>query len=102
MIGRTDDAGHSRSVDIDFDATTEDAGRHRAGRGPRDIALRTPSRAGRDNGYGPTLRAHSGFDAAMHRRNLNPVTIWCAETPAAGRVATADLLGDHPELTAIV
>ncbi len=102
MIGRTDDAGDSRSVDIDFDATTEDAVRHLVELGHRNIALLNHSAASRDNGYGPTLRAHSGFDKAMRRRGLDPVTIWCAETPAAGRVAAAELLQDHPALTAIV
>jgi DNA-binding LacI/PurR family transcriptional regulator len=102
MIGRADDSGDSRCVDIDFDATTEMAVDHLTGLGHRRIALLNHSAASRDNGYGPTLRAQQGFEAALARRGLTGEVVWCAESPAAGRRAAADLIGRTPDLTAIV
>jgi DNA-binding LacI/PurR family transcriptional regulator len=102
MIGRADDSDDSRCVDIDFDATTEDAVAHLASLGHRNIALLNHSAASRDAGYGPTLRAEQGFTAALQRRGLTGSTIWCDESPSAGRVAVAELLASTPELTAIV
>jgi len=102
MIGRADDSNDSRCVDIDFNATTEDAVAHLAGLGHQRIALLNHSAESRDNGYGPTLRAHRGFVAAMERRGLVAQTTWCHESPAAGRTAIVDLLGTDPELTALI
>jgi DNA-binding LacI/PurR family transcriptional regulator len=102
MIGRADDSNDSRCVDIDFDATTEDAVAHLAALGHRRIALLNHSEASRDHGYGPTLRAESGFRAAIARHGLTGETIWSDESPAAGRRAIAALLDAHPDLTAIV
>src|SRR6478735_4393600 len=102
MIGRADDSNDSRCVDIDFDATTEDAVAHLASLGHRRIALLNHSASSRDHGYGPTLRAASGFREAMQRRGLTGETVWCDESPAAGRTAIAGLLDAHPDLTALV
>jgi DNA-binding LacI/PurR family transcriptional regulator len=102
MIGRADDSGDSRCVDIDFDATTEDAVAHLSALGHRRIALLNHSEASRQHGYGPTVRAQSGFQAAMARRQLAGLTVWCEETPVAGRAAMAGLLDSNPDLTAVV
>jgi DNA-binding LacI/PurR family transcriptional regulator len=102
MIGRADDSNDSRCVDIDFDATTEDAVAHLAALGHRRIALLNHSEASRDHGYGPALRADSGFRAAMERRGLPGRTIWCDESPAAGRAAIDSLLDTDPDATAMV
>ena len=102
MIGRADDSNDSRCVDIDFDATTEDAVAHLTALGHRRIALLNHSEESRDYGYGPTLRAESGFRAAMESRGLAGETYWCDESPAAGRSAIASLLDAHPDLTALV
>jgi DNA-binding LacI/PurR family transcriptional regulator len=102
MIGRADDSGDHRCVDIDFDATTEQAVEHLAALGHRTIALLNHSKASRDSGYGPTLRAHRGYLQAMARRGLAPRAVWCEENPVAARVATARLLDSTPDLTAMV
>jgi DNA-binding LacI/PurR family transcriptional regulator len=102
MIGRADDSADSRCVDIDFDATVEDAVAHLASLGHRRIALLNHSAASRDHGYGPTLRVQSGFDAALGRRGLTGTTVFCDESPAAGRRAIAELLAAEPDLTALV
>src|SRR6185295_4734078 len=92
----------SRCLDIDFDATTEDAVAHLASLGHRRIALLNHSESSRDHGYGPTLRAESGFRRAMQRRGLTASTVWCDESPVAGRTAIPTLLAAEPDLTAIV
>ena len=102
MIGRADDSNDSRCVDIDFDATTEDAVAHLVSLGHRRFALLNHSTASRDHGYGPTVRAHRGFVAALERRGLIGETVWCDESPSAGRVAAAELLARSPDTTAII
>lgn len=102
MIGRADDTNDSRCVDIDFDATAEDAVAHLASLGHRRIALLNHSAASRDHGYGPTLRIERGFQAAMARRGLTGESVWSDESPAAGRVVANGLLDAHPDLTALV
>ena len=67
MIGRADDSNDSRCVDIDFDATTEDAVAHLAALGHRRIALLNHSEASRDHGYGPTLRAETASGGVARR-----------------------------------
>jgi DNA-binding LacI/PurR family transcriptional regulator len=102
MIGRTETASDVRSVDIDFDATTEDAVAHLTGLGHRHIALLNHSEASRDGGYGPTVRAATGFERAVQARGLTPVVEYCDESAAGGRAAVGRLLGEHPRTTALV
>lgn len=102
MIGRADDSADPRCVDIDFDATAETAVDHLARLGHTRIALLNHSAASRDRSYGPTLRIADGFDRAMGRRGLAGPTIWCDETPLAGRRAIDELMGNHPRTTALV
>ena len=102
MIGRADDSADSRCVDIDFDATAEDAVAHLADLGHRRIALLNHSPASLAHGYGPTLRVESGFRAAMDRRGLTGPAVCCDESPAAGRRVIAELLDANPDLTALV
>jgi DNA-binding LacI/PurR family transcriptional regulator len=102
MIGRTQAAADVRSVDIDFDQTTEDAVAHLVELGHRHIALLNHSQTSRDAGYGPTVRAATGFGRAMEVRGLTPVVEYCDESAAGGRAAVGRLLGQHAETTALV
>lgn len=102
MIGRTADPSGRAHVDIDFERTTEEAVDHLASLGHRHIAFLNHSAASRSAGYGPTVRAGEGFEAAMRKRGLEPVAVDCDESAVAGRRATQELLARHPELTAIV
>ena len=102
MIGRADDSDDSRCVDIDFDATTEDAVAHLSALGHRNIALLNHSEASRDNGYGPTVRVQDGFEQALARRGLTGTTVWCDESPVAGRAMMTELLEQDPDLTAVI
>jgi DNA-binding LacI/PurR family transcriptional regulator len=102
MIGRADDSADSRCVDIDFEITAETAVDHLVAIGHTRIALLNLSAASRDRSYGPTLRIADGFNRAMDRRGLVGHTVWCDETPLAGRRAVDELMGTHPRTTALV
>lgn len=102
MIGRTEQTADLSYVDIDFTQTTEDAVAHLAELGHERIAFLNHSAASRAEGYGPTVRAHDGYTAAMRRRGLEPQAVLCDENPAAGRAAMSTLLARDPGLTAII
>lgn len=102
MIGRTEDVAGLTYVDIDFDRTTEDAVAHLADLGHRRIGFLNHSAASAAAGYAPTIRAEQGFEAAMRRRGLEPLTVLSDESPRAGRAAMADLINREPGMTAVV
>lgn len=102
MIGRTRDVSARPSVDIDFDATVEQAIEHLVGLGHRHIAFVNHSQARLDAGYGPAVRAAAAFERVMGERGLRPVSRACDESPVVGREVTAELLAADPALTAIV
>lgn len=102
MIGRTRDVSTRPSVDVDFDATVEQAIEHLIGLGHRRIAFVNHSQARLDAGYGPAVRADAAFERVMTRNGLRPLARTCDESPVVGREVTADLLTVDPELTAVV
>ena len=102
MIGRTASVEGLSYVDIDFSQTTEDAVAHLAALGHERIVFLNHSEASQAEGYGPTVRADSGYAAAMRRRGLAPQSILCDENPGAGRAAMAALLARVPGLTAVI
>ena len=97
MIGRADDSGDSRCVDIDFDATTE------TGRRSSDRPWASPHRAAQPLRSQPGQRVRTdpagaaGLSRGAWRAAAWPArAVWCEETPVAGRTATARLLDSHP------
>jgi len=102
MIGRTQDVETRPSVDIDFDATVEQALDHLMAEGHTHIGFINHSQAMIDTGYGPAVRASSAFDRMTAERGLVALNRACEDSPVVGRAVTADLLATDPELTAIV
>ena len=102
LIGRDSPETDSRSVDIDFDATAEQAVAHLAALGHRTVGFLNHSDASRIDGYGPTLRGQLAFDRAVARHGLIPVSRYCDENPLAGRAAITEMRTSHPDLTALV
>jgi DNA-binding LacI/PurR family transcriptional regulator len=102
MIGRTRDVTQRPSVDIDFDATVEQAVEHLLGLGHRHIAFVNHSQERLDAGYGPAVRADAAFTRVMTARSLQPLSRACDDSPVVGREVTAELLATDPALTAIV
>jgi len=102
MIGRTRDVETRPSVDIDFDATVEQALDHLVADGHTHIGFINHSQAMIDAGYGPAVRAAAAFDRMTAARGLVALNRACEDSPVVGRAVTADLLAADPELTAIV
>lgn len=102
MIGRTRDVETRPSVDIDFDATVEQAVDHLAALGHTHIGFINHSQAMIDVGYGPAIRVAAAFDRVAAERGLVAWSRACEDSPVVGRAVTADLLATDPELTAIV
>lgn len=102
MIGRTRDVSSRPSVDIDFDATVEQAVEHLVGLGHRHIAFVNHSQARLDAGYGPAVRAAAAFERVMTAHGLQPLARACEDSPVVGREVTAGLLASDPGLTAII
>lgn len=105
LIGRTDDDAADRllpTVDVDFDATLEDAVRHLAERGHRRIALVDHGEADRQAGHGPTVRAARAFQRAMAERGLAPQVAYADGSVAGGRRAVRTLMSEDLAPTAVV
>ncbi|WP_199521023.1 LacI family DNA-binding transcriptional regulator [Jiangella anatolica] len=102
LIGRTADPDGLPYADIDFDATVRAALDHLTGLGHRHIGLLSHSRASLRAGYGPTVRVLAAFEREARERGLLTAVRHCDETADAGRAAVADLLGERPDLTALV
>lgn len=102
MIGRTAEHEGLPFVDIDFEATTEQAVATLHALGHRAIGFLNHSESSRLAGYGPTVRAQAGYDAAMRRRGLVPVSTHARENAPGGRTAVTDLFAHEPRMTALV
>lgn len=102
MIGRAADDEPAGYADVDFDRTTRDAVIYLASLGHRQIAFLNQSWDEFQSGYGPVVRAHAGFERAIKAAGLTGVAQFCRPTPLDGRAALETLLGEHPQLTALV
>lgn len=102
MIGRTRNPDTSSWVDVDFDATLEEAVARLTDLGHTEIGFLNHSAASAASGYGPTYRAAKAYQAAMGSRGLTPAMLYCDDSPAAGRETVGRFLEAHPGLTAVV
>ncbi len=102
MIGRCADTTGLGYVDIDFDKATRDAVQYLNELGHTRIAFLNHSQAEFDAGYGPAVRAHTGFGQAMRAFALAPISRFCRAAPQAGYEAMNELMAAHPDLTAMI
>ncbi|MFV0451034.1 MAG: LacI family DNA-binding transcriptional regulator [Propioniciclava sp.] len=102
LMGRTRDVTGRPSVDVDFEATFEEAVDRLTGLGHRHIGFLNHSRASLAAGYGPAVRAAEFFTGSMTSRGLDPVIRTCDDSPADGRRVTAEMMSAEPRLTALV
>jgi len=102
LIGRTRDTAALPYVDIDFEQMVSDAIDHLVGLGHARIAYINHSNAAIEGGYGPAWRTQEAYVAAMRARGLEPLMVPAEDTAAAGRAATASLLSQAPDLTAVL
>lgn len=93
--------GHS-FVDLDFAGALETAVAHLAGLGHRRVALVNTSASLLAAGYGPAVRSLAGFEAAAARFGVRGDHVCCEPTREAGLRLTDTLLGEFPDVTAVV
>jgi DNA-binding LacI/PurR family transcriptional regulator len=102
MIGhRLDNAGLS-FVDIDVEHAIEMAIDHLVGLGHRAIALPIFNPVIREQQYGFTTWALSGYEQACQRHGLKQVPCLGGLTVEEMAVAARSMLDEHPEVTAVV
>jgi DNA-binding LacI/PurR family transcriptional regulator len=102
MSGRCADLSGICYVDIDFDQTTKEAVDFLVSQGHRRIAFINHSQSEYDAGYGPAVRAKTGFDAAARGAGINNLSRTCHAAPAAGYEVLGSLPNEEPDLTAIL
>jgi DNA-binding LacI/PurR family transcriptional regulator len=103
LIGRTTELDGLSHVDIDFDATVEDAVRHLYSFGHRQLALISGDLDDpRFHAYGPWVRTEAAYRRVAAAYGLDVVVLPCSDTTEAGKAATQLLLSEHPETTAVL
>ncbi|HLT59616.1 MAG TPA: LacI family DNA-binding transcriptional regulator [Microlunatus sp.] len=103
LIGRTADPGPLIHVDIDFEATIEEATRHLYDLGHRRIVLVSGDRSDPSLvDYGPYVRSEAAFAARAEGYGIEPVVLASGDTATAGRLVADRLLSEHPDATAVL
>jgi DNA-binding LacI/PurR family transcriptional regulator len=101
MIGRPATAADISYADIDFEQTTRDAVSYLVLLGHRQIAFLNHSEEAFDAGYGPSVRAASGFNEAARAAGLTPISRFCGDTALDGQAVFEELIQAHPGVTAL-
>lgn len=96
MVGRTADPTGLAFIDIDVERTVDEAVAELYRLGHRRIAFVGRPAAQEATGYGPAVRGHQGYLAAVDRRGLTPLAHACDASPEAGR-RLAHALWSTPE-----
>lgn len=102
LIGFPADAAGLTCIDLDFTAAGAACVDHLAELGHRTVALvgSPPEVYERETGF--ATRTTQGFTAAAARHGMTASVHPCEATHAGARKVAADLLADHPDLTAVV
>jgi len=102
LIGFPADAAGLTCIDLDFTAAGAACVDHLAELGHRTIALvgSPPEVYERETGF--ATRTTNGFTEAAARHSMAASVHACEATHAGARKVAAELLGDHPDLTAVV
>jgi DNA-binding LacI/PurR family transcriptional regulator len=101
MIGRPGAASDLSFADIDWEQTTRDAVMYLVGLGHRQIAFLNQTEEAFNAGYGPSVRAAAAFDQVARAAGLTPISRFCGDTALAGQEVFDELIGAHPEVTAL-
>lgn len=100
-IGHTAHAEGTWWVDVDYQGLIARCVHHLADLGHSQIALINRSSDMLASGYGPGLRAQQGFQDATARRGLVGYEYPCGDDAPAGDACMAQILAQHPEVTAV-
>ena len=102
LIGLPDDPAGLSCVDFDFEAAGRLAVARLADRGHTHLALIGSPPSVYERGTSYARRLDRGYRAACADRGLQPIVERTESTIAAGQDAVAELLAEHPQLTALV
>jgi DNA-binding LacI/PurR family transcriptional regulator len=102
LIGRTDDTVDVDFADSDFAQMTRLVVEHLAALGHRSLLFLNQAPAIVNLGYGPSARSSAGLAAAAEAIGAAVTSVSCESTPDAGRAAFAQLVVEHPDVTAVV
>jgi DNA-binding LacI/PurR family transcriptional regulator len=103
LIGRTTQLEGLSHVDIDFDATVEEAVRHLYELGHRELALISGDLDDpRFHAYGPWVRVEEAYRRVAASYGLPVVVVPCSDTTQAGQAAAERVLAEYPETTAVL
>jgi DNA-binding LacI/PurR family transcriptional regulator len=102
LIGFPDDSTGLTCIDLDFGRTGAVCLEHLADLGHRRVALigSPPEVYKRETGF--ATRLSDGFKLAAAKRKVAASVHPCEGTPLAAHAVVAQLLRDHPDLTAVV
>jgi DNA-binding LacI/PurR family transcriptional regulator len=102
LIGFPDDSAGLTCIDLDFARTGAVCLEHLADLGHRRVALigSPPEVYKRETGF--ATRLSDGFKLAAAKRKVAATVHPCEGTPLAAHAVVAQLLRDHPDLTAVV
>lgn len=102
LIGRTADPSGTAWVDIDFEASVDDAVDRLVALGHRAIAYVEGEPDGRSSPHGGAARAHAAYLAAAARHGFAPRLLACAGDAGAGRSLASRLVDEGSDATALV
>lgn len=102
LIGRTDHSEHLTYVDADFSQWGPMAIRHLGDLGHKHVGFIGIGDELVAAGYGPAVRTESGLLEEARRAGITMYMKHMNASIRAGRTAMAELLDEHPEITAVI
>jgi DNA-binding LacI/PurR family transcriptional regulator len=102
MIGRCRDTTGLSYIDFDFQTALVDAFDFLVTLGHSRVAFLTYPASWRASGLGPAIRARAGFEAAISKHGLEPISAECDLGVGSSEASMTRLLADHPDITAVV
>lgn len=102
LIGRCANNTGLDYVDVDFETTMHDAIVYLSQQGHSAIGYVCHSPLEFETGYGPTVRSCEAFAHELQQYGLRGAVRLCASTGSAGSEALEGLLGELPEMTALI
>lgn len=102
MIGRCRDNTGISFIDFDFEKALVDAYDFLVALGHTKIGFLTYPESWRRGGLGPAIRARLGFEAAVEKHSLQPISVECDLDVSSSTAAVIGLLAEHPDMTAMV
>jgi DNA-binding LacI/PurR family transcriptional regulator len=103
LIGRTTTPDPLPHVDIDFDATVEEAIGYLHGLGHRRLVMVAGNLDDpRFHSYGPYVRSEAAYRRLTAEYGLETVVLTCADSTRAGQDAATEIVQHHTDATAVL